>query len=157
MKLTSPAFTEGGMIPAKYTCDGDNISPELSFEDVPAGAVSLALVMDDPDIPEAVRMAHGIEVFDHWVLYDLPADTRGLEEGSDAGEKGVHGAGARGYTGPCPPPEHEPKVHRYFFTLYALSSVPRFDAPPTKAELLAAIEPFMLGKAELMGRYTRAS
>ena len=157
MKLTSLAFSEGEMIPAKYTCDGDNVSPELVFEDVPEGTVSLALIMDDPDIPEAVKEARGIEVFDHWTLYGLPADTRGLDEASGVGERGLNGAGAPGYTGPCPPPQYEPKVHRYYFKLYALSGTPAFDVPPTKAELLAAIEPMTLETAELMGRYTRAA
>ena len=157
MKLTSPAFSEGEMIPAKYTCDGDNVSPELVFEDVPEGTVSFALIMDDPDIPEAVKEARGIEVFDHWTLYGLPADARGLEEASEAGEKGLNGAGAPGYTGPCPPPQYEPKVHRYYFRLYALAEMPSFESPPSKAELLVAIEPSTLAEATLMGTYTRAN
>ena len=155
MKLTSPAFAEGEMVPAKYTCDGDNVSPELVFEEVPEGTASLALVMDDPDIPEEVKSARGIEVFDHWVLYELPTDTRGLPEGTFAGRAGVNSRGDERYTGPCPPREFEPREHRYFFKLYALSGTPSFDHPPTKAELEAAIAGMTLAKAELMGRYAR--
>ena len=156
MKLTSPAFADGELVPAKYTCDGDNISPELVFEDVPEGTVSLALIMDDPDIPQEVKASRGIEVFDHWTLYGLPGDATGLPEGAREGIAGPNGRGDAAYTGPCPPPEYEPKVHRYFFKLYALSGTPSFDHPPTKAELEAAIAPMTLASAELMGRYTRA-
>ncbi len=144
------------MIPAKYTCDGENVSPPLAFADVPEGTKSFALIMDDPDIPATVKAARGIEVFDHWTLYGLPGSTRALVEASGEGSVGLNGAGALRYAGPCPPPQHEPKVHRYFFKLYALSGMPAFDAPPTKAELLAAISSMTLAEAELMGRYTRA-
>src|SRR3989344_4580786 len=81
MKLTSPAFTEGGKIPSKYTCDGQNINPPLQFSDVPKGAQALVLVMDDPDIPDFAKEKFNIEVWDHWVIFNIPADTREIPEG----------------------------------------------------------------------------
>ncbi|MBU6323391.1 MAG: YbhB/YbcL family Raf kinase inhibitor-like protein [Patescibacteria group bacterium] len=157
MELTSPAFADGGMIPAKYTCDGDRLlSPPLAVSGVPEGTKSLALVMDDPDIPQEVKDARGIDVFDHWTLYGIPADTTEIPEGASIGSAGLNGAGNAAYTGPCPPPEYEPKVHRYIFKLYALSIAPTFDAPPTKAELEAAMEGATLARAELVGKYSRA-
>lgn len=154
--LTSPAFKPNGIIPSRYTCDGDReLSPPLALAGVPEGTRSLALLMDDPDIPQAVKDARGIDVFDHWVLYNIPADTRELPEGADVGVAGLNGAGSQGYVGPCPPPEFEPKEHRYIFTLYALSGELAFNEPPTKQQVLDALEPMRIGKAELIGRYAR--
>jgi hypothetical protein len=82
--LSTPAFKEGESIPSKYTCDGDNVSPEFSFENVPEGTESFALLMDDPDIPDSVKQARGIEIFDHWVLYNIPGTARGLKEGGNS-------------------------------------------------------------------------
>lgn len=157
MTLTSPAFENGGIIPAKYTCDGNReLSPPLSIAGVPEGAKSLALVMDDPDIPVVVRESRGISAFDHWVLYNIPP-VRAMEipEGGSVGIIGRNSIGAAAYTGPCPPPEYEPSEHRYVFVLYALSGMLDFAQPPTKAELVAAIAPLLIEKTTLIGRYSR--
>ncbi|MDE2173262.1 MAG: YbhB/YbcL family Raf kinase inhibitor-like protein [Patescibacteria group bacterium] len=156
LTLTSPAFANQGTIPAKYTCDGNReLSPPLIISGVPEGAKSLALVMDDPDIPAIVRESRGISAFDHWVLYNIPVDTTEIPEGMAAGTPGMNSAGVAAYAGPCPPPEHEPKEHRYIFVLYALSGTLGFVAHPTKAELLSAIAPMTMARAELVGRYAR--
>lgn len=150
MSLTSTAFAAGESIPPKYTCDGENVSPSLQWEQPPAGTQSLALIMDDPDAPSGT--------FVHWVYYDLPPALRALPEGVPAGEKpsqggmnGNNGAGRSGYTGPCPPSG----THRYFFRLYALDT--KLDAAPglTKDKLLQAMEGHVLAQAELMGVYSR--
>ena len=153
MELTSVAFENNGMIPAEYTCDGDNQPVPLSVSGVPEGARSLALVVDDPDIPEEVKVARGIDVFDHWVLYNINPDTAEITPGS--GAFGLNSAGSAAYTGPCPPSQYEPKEHRYVFTLYALSGSMNFIKAPTKEELLAAIEGQVIQTATLTGRYRR--
>jgi Raf kinase inhibitor-like YbhB/YbcL family protein len=149
--LSTPAFKEGESIPSKYTCDGDNVSPELHFENVPEGTKSFVLVMDDPDIPDSVKTARGIEVFDHWVLYNIPGTTKGLAEGEVVGNSGLNSRGTEGYVGSCPPD----REHRYFFRLYALSGTLNFIKSPTLREVEEAAQGMMLGKAELMGRYER--
>lgn len=156
LQLSSTAFLDGETIPAKYTCDGDRkLSPPLSIRSVPEGAKSLVLIMDDPDIPTAVREARGIEVFDHWVLFNIPADTTEILEGAVVGTEGVNTSGTSGYTGPCPPPEYEPSEHRYIFKLYALDEMLSLSAGATKREVLAALAPHKLAEAELIGRYSR--
>src|ERR1700720_1149808 len=117
MQLTSTAFGEGAPITAKYTCVGENISPPLKWSGTPAGARSLALIVDDPDAPAGTWV--------HWVLYDLLAHTSELPEGASPGHpipgarEGMNDFGRAGYGGPCPPPG---KAHRYFFKLYALDT-----------------------------------
>ena len=156
LTLTSPAFENNGTIPAKYTCDGDAaLSPPLTIAGVSEAAKSLALIMDDPDIPQFAKEKHRIEVFDHWALFNIPPDTAEIPEGAKIGTAGLNGAGSEGYTGPCPPPQYEPKEHRYIFTLYALSDFLQFDAPPTKQQVLDALAPLALAKATLIGRYAR--
>jgi hypothetical protein len=150
--LTSQAFKDGDRIPKQYTCDGADVSPPLSWQDAPAGTKSFALIMDDPDAP--------IGVFTHWVLYDLPADTRDLPEGvkKDASlaigaKQGVNDFGQVGYGGPCPP---RGKPHRYFFTLRALDT-PSLNLLPKakKSDVEHAMKGHMLGEAKLMGIYQR--
>ena len=153
MKITSSAFNEGQRIPLKYTCDGDNINPPLSWTDVPEAATSLVLVMDDPDIPDFVKEQRGIEVFDHWTAYSIPASSSGIEEGKEIGSAGMNSAGRPGYTGPCPPD----REHRYFFKLYALQGQVNFIQAPTKDQLLEAIKPMIIAEASLMGTYERVS
>ena len=152
MKLTSSAFNNSGRIPVKYTCDGENVSPPLTFEDIPENAASLVLIMDDPDVPTAVRPERN---FDHWVLFNIPPETREIAEGASAGTPGVNGAGESAYTGPCPPPQYEPKEHRYFFRLYALDTELSLSEGTTKAAVLEAIKSHILKEAELMGTYSR--
>lgn len=155
--LTSPAFENGGTIPAKYTCDGDReMSPPLSIKGVPEGTKSLVLIMDDHDIPDIVKKSGAADAFDHWVLYDIPADTTEIPEGAASGREGLNSSGGVGYTGPCPPPQYEPREHRYVFTLYALSEMLAFAEPPTKQEVLDALAPLLLASAKLTGRYSRA-
>ena len=153
LTLTSSAFENGATIPAKYTCDGDRLlSPPLSISGVPEGTQAFVLIMDDPDVPKS-RRPDG--VFDHWVVYAIPPETREIPEGAVVGALGLNGAGAAAYTGPCPPPEFEPSEHRYFFKLYAVSGTLNFIKAPTKQELLDAIEGQVLESAELVGRYRR--
>lgn len=148
--LTSPAFTEGGAIPSKYTCDAGqtNPSPALAWKDVPAGTKSFALILHDPDAP----LAGG---FTHWVLYDVPATTSSLPEGFQPGSVGVSGtSGFRraGYGGPCPPSG----VHHYHFMLSALDvATLGLPAGATKADVEKAMAGHVLGKAELIGTYQR--
>lgn len=149
--ISTSAFKEGEVVPSKFTCDGDNISPEMRIENVPEGTVSFALLMDDPDIPDSVKQARGIEVFDHWVLYNIPGETRIIGEGAIMGNQGLNSRGTEGYVDPCPPD----REHRYFFRLYALSGTLNFIKSPTLREVEEAVQGMMLGKAELMGRYER--
>ncbi len=149
--LTSPVFTDGGLIPEKFTCDADNVSPELRIQGVPEGTESLILVMDDPDIPESVKTARGIEKFNHWALYNIPKDTTVLPEGASIGTAGLNGRGDTAYTGPCPPD----REHRYFFRLYAVTGTLNFIKAPTLDEIETAGQGMMLASTTLMGRYVR--
>jgi len=148
--ISSPAFTNDGKIPSKFTCDAgmQNPSPALTWKDAPAGTRSFALIMHDPDAP----LAGG---FTHWVLFDLPATTSSLPENFQPGSVGVSGnSGFRraGYGGPCPPSG----VHHYHFMLAALD-VPTLGLQPgaTKADVEKAMEGHVLGKADLVGTYQR--
>jgi len=150
--ISSPAFSHMGSIPAKYTCEGEDISPPLVFSDPPAGTVSLALIVDDPDAPDpaAPKMT-----WVHWVLYDLPPETGGLEEGVESlppgSKEGRNDWGRIGYGGPCPPIGR----HRYFFKLYALDSKISGLRTPTKKELEEAMQGHVLGRVELIGTYRK--
>lgn len=150
MTLISTAFDANGFIPAKYTCDGENISPPLIWDQVPTGTQSIALIVDDPDAPG--------RTFVHWVVYDIPATVRQLPEKIAAdktlpngGVQGINDFGKLGYGGPCPPSG----VHRYFFKLYALDQKLALAAGATKNQILAAMENHVLAKADLIGRYKR--
>ncbi|MDP3991473.1 MAG: YbhB/YbcL family Raf kinase inhibitor-like protein [Candidatus Colwellbacteria bacterium] len=157
MKLESSVFEHEGAIPAKYTCDGENISPPMKISDVPQGTESLVLIMDDPDVPKSIRPDG---VWDHWLVWNIPPETNEITEGQDlrAGKQGQWAVGKNtssrlGYQGPCPPD----REHRYFFKLYALDTV--LDLSPettTKSDLEAAMQSHILSQAELMGRYNRA-
>ena len=154
--LTSPAFEHNGKIPAQYTCDGDReLSPPLAISGAPEGTKSLVLIMDDPDIPQIAKDSYGIEVFDHWILFNIPSDTTEIPESGTTGTAGANTRGDTQYTGPCPPPEHEPSEHRYIFTLYALDTSLNLPSGATKIEVLAALAPHLIEKTELIGRYSR--
>jgi hypothetical protein len=150
--LTSSAFAHNGSIPRKYTCDGKDASPPLSWSHAPAGTKSYALIVDDPDAPDpaAPKMT-----WVHWVLYNLPADVSGLTESIDrlppGTGQGLNDWKRTGYGGPCPPIGE----HRYFHKIYALDVVLPDLGTPTKARLEQAIEGHVLGRAELVGRYQR--
>jgi Raf kinase inhibitor-like YbhB/YbcL family protein len=162
IKVTSSAFEEGGLIPPRYTCDGADVSPPLQWEPVPEGTKSMqwepvpegtksiALVSDDPDAP--------VGTWVHWVLFDLPPETRQLAENiptdktlPNGARQGTNDFRKIGYGGPCPPGG----THRYFFKIYALDSF--IDLPPgaTKQEMLKAMEGHILGQGQLMGKYKR--
>jgi len=151
LEITSSAFGPNGLIPKKYTCDAEDLSVPLRWSDPPVTTKSLALISDDPDAPMGTWV--------HWVLYDLPAETRELKEGLSTAEILPNGAKQGmtdfkrvGYGGPCPPPG---PFHRYFFKLYALDT--QLNLPPrnTKAQLLKAMEGHILAEGELIGRYRR--
>ena len=142
--LKSPSFVEGGAIPARHTCDGQDLSPALVWEGAPSGAISFALIVDDPD-------ARG---FIHWVVYNLTGGaTGGLPEGvgSSAPPEGLNNFGRVGYGGPCPPGG----THRYRFTLYALSAPLMLSGVPSASDIRLALEPVLLGQATLTATYTR--
>lgn len=150
LKLTSSAFQEGAMIPSKYTCDGDNVSPPLEWSGVPDTAKSLALICDDPDAP--------VGIWVHWVYYNIPARTRMLKEGiqrarilEDGSMQGVNDSRKTGYDGPCPPGG----THRYYFKLYALDSSIKLGPDAVKADLVKAMNGHILAEGQLMGRYQR--
>jgi Raf kinase inhibitor-like YbhB/YbcL family protein len=143
MKLTSPAFEAGGVIPSKYTCDGRNISPPLHIEDIPDDAASLALIVDDPDAPAGT--------WDHWILFNIPATTTDIGEDSSPGTPGTNDFRKQEYGGPCPPSG----THRYFFKLYALDTKLDLEAGLRKRAVEKAMKDHVLAEAELMGRYTR--
>ena len=152
LTITSPAFSHDGSIPAVYTCDGEDISPEFNWSDIPGNANSLVLIVDDPDAPDpaAPKMT-----WVHWVLYNIPATAAGLAEGIDGSElpkgtlQGRNDWKRTGYGGPCPPTGR----HRYFHKLYALDTLLPDLGQPTKAEVEAAMEGHVIEKAVLMGTY----
>lgn len=153
LTLTSPAFREGELIPSRFTCEGENINPELRIGNAPEGVVSFALLMDDPDIPESVKKNMGIDVFDHWVIFNIPADTIEIEEGhAPPGVEGMNSAG-QGYTGPCPPDGE----HRYFFKLYALNTLLALNKSATKARIEEAMKGHVIEKAQLIGVYKKVN
>jgi hypothetical protein len=152
MELYSSAFENEENIPQNHTCEGDDLSPELTWTDVPEEARSLALIVDDPDAPMGTWV--------HWVAYNIPVKLDGLPEGISDDEtldngmvQGVNDFKNYGYGGPCPPRGHG--THRYFFKLYALDSKLRLEPGATKAELMDAMEGHIIDEAEFMGTYSR--
>lgn len=149
MQLTSPAFKEGGKIPEKFTCEGDNISPELSISGVPFYAVTLVLIMDDPDVPESVRRD---KMWDHWIVFNMPPRTSRIPENAQpSGILGKNTDGDLAYQGPCPPD----REHRYFFKLFALNIELPLRPGASKAEVEKAMEGHVMDSAQLMGRYEK--
>jgi Raf kinase inhibitor-like YbhB/YbcL family protein len=147
-RISSSAFTNGEAIPIKFSCNGDDTSPALTWTEPPAGTQSFALIMDDPDAPMGTWV--------HWVIFNIPASTRNLTERmptdpqlSDGSLQGKTSAGSSGYHGPCPPSG----THRYFFKLYALDTILSLSAKADKKELLAAMDGHILANAELMGTF----
>lgn len=149
-ELKSSAFGNGSSIPSKYTCDGQDTSPPLSWNDAPSGTKSFALIADDPDAPMGTWV--------HWVVWNVPASASGLGEAldkkaalSDGTKQGVSDFKRPGYGGPCPPSG----THRYMFKLYALDTVLDLEQSATKAKLESAMKGHVLGQATLMGTYAR--
>jgi Raf kinase inhibitor-like YbhB/YbcL family protein len=153
LKITSPVFSDSAAIPAKHTCEGDDVSPPLAWSGVPEGTKSLALIVDDPDAPDPKAPQR---TWVHWVLYDLPPTSTGLAEGVEtlpAGTKGGLNDWQRAdYGGPCPPIGR----HRYFFKLYALDTTLSGLSEPTKAEVEAAMRGHVLAEAQIVGTYQKA-
>lgn len=154
LQLTSPSFANGADIPVRHTCDGQDLSPALVWSGIPAGARSLALIVDDPDAPDPAAPKR---VWVHWVLYNLPANASGLPEGVTAeqlptgAQDGLNDWQRTGYGGPCPPIGR----HRYFHKLYALDTVLPDLARSDKAGLVKAMQGHVLAEAELVGTYQR--
>jgi Raf kinase inhibitor-like YbhB/YbcL family protein len=150
IRLESPAFRHNGRIPSRYTCDGDNVSPPLMIHDVPEGTQSLALIVEDPDVPTRVR-SDGM--WNHWILYNIQPNVREIEEGKEPpGMPGTGTHGGKEYYGPCPPD----REHRYFFKLFALSRILDLNPEPEKDELEKAMEGHIIEKCELTGLYERS-
>ena len=151
LTLTSPAFTEGEMIPKKHTCDGSNLSPALAWDGIPPETKSIALICDDPDSPGGTWV--------HWVLFNLQAAASGLPEGvpgqrtlAHGGHQGMNDFQKIGYGGPCPP---RGTPHRYYFKVYALASVLKLEPAATKAQLVEAMKGLVLAEGRLVGLYRR--
>jgi Raf kinase inhibitor-like YbhB/YbcL family protein len=150
MELQCPVLLEGNVIPPRYTCDSDGISPPLTWHNPPDGTRAFALIVEDPDAPK--------KTFTHWVAYDIPADVHQLPEGiserptlPDGGSQGKNDFGKLGFGGPCPPAG----THRYVFRLYALDQTLGLEAGAVKADLLSLISGHVLETAELIGLYNR--
>ena len=154
MQLTSSAFTHEGRIPKKYTCESDDLSPPLQWGDAPAETKSFALIVDDPDAPDPAKPQR---VYVHWVLYNIPANTTGLDENASrknlpAGTiTGVNDWDKAEWGGPCPPIGR----HRYFFKLYALDTILSGLSSPKKKDVESAMQGHILAQAELMGTYQK--
>lgn len=151
IQLSSAAFKEGGTIPVVYTCDGENVSPPLSWKGVPDGTQSLALIVDDPDAPAGTWV--------HWVIFNMAPPISALSEGASSsggrdsfGTAGTNSFQKIGYGGPCPP---KGKPHRYFFKLYALDEKLGLKAGATKADVEKSMQGHVLAQGQLMGTYGR--
>lgn len=147
LELSTPAFKQGEKIPSKYTCDGADINPALDFGGVPAGARQLVLTVHDPDVPKNLVPSGN---FDHWLVWDLAPDSKGIAESAGA-RMGINGTGKSGYMGPCPPD----REHRYFFRLYALDTPMSGKRFKDRASLEQAMKGHVLAQTELMARYER--
>ena len=143
LKVKSPAFEHGKLIPKKYSCDGQDINPPLTIEGIPKEARTLVLALDDPDAPSGT--------FDHWIVWNIPASTTKIAENSVPGKEGFNSARQTGYMGPCPPSG----THRYFFKVYALDIELNLGLGSKKKDAEKAMQGHVLAKGELMGTYTR--
>ncbi|MEJ2678266.1 MAG: YbhB/YbcL family Raf kinase inhibitor-like protein [Gemmatimonadota bacterium] len=151
MRISSPEFQDGGRVPKQFTCEGRNLSPRLTFHDVPGGAASLVLIMDDPGAPSGT--------FVHCLIWNLAPETEGLAEGAapdgsaPGAVEGTNSAGRKGYTGPCPPKGHGD--HHYRFTLYALDRRLELKPGVGRDALDAAMRDHVLAETRLTGLYAR--
>jgi Raf kinase inhibitor-like YbhB/YbcL family protein len=140
--ISSPAFKNEGIIPSKYTCDGEDINPELEIHAIPEGTKTLAIIVEDPDALKGT--------FDHWIAWNIPPESP-IQETRTQGMSGKNGAGKTGYYGPCPPSGY----HRYYFNVFALDSSVDLETSADKKALKTALEPHILAKGSLMGRYRK--
>ena len=154
LSITSSAFTQGGKIPRKYTCEAADSSPPLAWSGAPEGTKSLALIVDDPDAPDPAKPQR---VYVHWVLYNIPPASSGIGDGGSKSGlpsgtiTGTNDFGNQGWGGPCPPIGR----HRYFFKLYALDTTLNLPPGKTKKDLESAMQGHTLAQAELMGTYQK--
>jgi Raf kinase inhibitor-like YbhB/YbcL family protein len=154
LRIFSPAFSDGGEMTSKYTCEGEDLSPPLEWSGVPEGTKSLVLIIDDPDAPDPKAPQR---VWVHWVLYDIPAEVTGLPENAnknglpDGAKAGLNDWKRADYGGPCPPIGR----HRYFHKLYALDKTLDELKSPTKAAVEAAMEGHILAEAQMIGTYEK--
>jgi Raf kinase inhibitor-like YbhB/YbcL family protein len=142
LTVTSDAFTDGGPIPSKYTCEGENINPPFDIGTFPDNTQCLALIMEDPDATKGV--------FTHWVMWNIPITSR-IEENSAPGTQGSNSYGKPKYAGPCPPSG----THRYYFRIYALSQPLSLPEGASKEDLVTAMKDYVISYAEYMGRYEK--
>ena len=144
LSVMSPAFENNELIPAKYTCDGDDVNPPLTIEGIPEGTKTLALIVDDPDCPTGT--------WDHWIVWNIPATTSKIAENTVPGTEGLNDFRRRSYGGPCPPSG----THRYFFKVCAIDV--KLDLSPTsrKKDVEKAMQGHVLAKGELIGLYRRS-
>ena len=152
MQLTSTAFENGGSIPAAHSCEGEDISPSLSWRNVPQGTKAFAVICHDPDAP--LVTPGGTYGFVHWVLYNIPAATTSLEAGCREFTNGTNDFGNRSYGGPAPPNGHG--THHYYFWVLALNEAVELEAGLTLWQLLEKIEPALIGMNRLIGTYERS-
>jgi Raf kinase inhibitor-like YbhB/YbcL family protein len=150
IRVASTAFKDGELIPKKYTCDGENVSPVLEWSGIPEGARFIALICDDPDAPRGTWV--------HWVIFNIPSGVKGLSENiqrtstlPNGARQGTNDSHELGYDGPCPPGG----THRYYFKVYALDKILALESGATKTQLLKAMEGHILAEGQLMGRYKR--
>lgn len=154
LNVTSSAFTHGGSMPTKYTCEGEDTSPPLAWSGSPENTKSFALIVDDPDAPDPAKPQR---VYVHWVVYNIPSTAKDLRENASNGGmpagavQGKNDWGKKEYGGPCPPIGR----HRYFFKLYALDTTLSGLENPAKGDIEKAIDGHVLAKGELMGTYEK--
>lgn len=149
MKISSPAFINYGKIPRRYTCAGDEINPPLQFSDVPKDALSLVLIMEDPDVPKNLRKDG---MWDHWILFNLNPKTQKIEENTTPPAViGVNTSGKTKYDAPCPPD----REHRYFFKLYALNTLLDLPTGSSKKDVENAMKGHILEECQLVGLYEK--
>ena len=151
IELVSSAFQQGGDIPQTFTGEGDDVSPPLSWSNVPEGTRSFAMICHDPDAPLVTPGAYG---FVHWVAYNIPASVTQLAEGETSYTSGANSFGSTGYGGPMPPEGHG--IHHYFFWILALDVELDLEAGLSMEALLRKIEPNVIGMNRLVGTYSRA-
>lgn len=144
MKIKSLAFNHNESIPRKYTCEGEDLSPPLTFEEVPSNTESIAIIVEDPDAPRGT--------FDHWIAWNIPGDIHSLPEDAEVPQEGQNDFGEMRYRGPCPP---KGPTHHYHFKVYALDTLLDIEPGSSKKELEKAMRNHILANAELIGTYQR--